>query len=244
MEESFFHCIPFRELMVERLKYGPDDAEVPAAHDFVSAGVDVLERRVMELSRRVASGAFVVLPRHQSVDSATTDEIAQMRPWTMSWSNVSDYFPTPAAFHACASSCSRNGDATHFMYSMNWPCSISGAFIMDYRSLKMRVDLKKVIENTISAYYNGADVSAYDKWGVGSFGKSSSLLVSPPSENAMNYCDFGLATQLGKTWYVENLFCVLSTLSFFMKPYHLCIAFTLGTINALTATSRALTHLC
>jgi len=205
MEESFFHCIPFRELMVERLKYVPDDAGVPAAHNFVSAGVDVLERRVAELSRRVASGSYVVHPLHHAVGSETADQIAQMRPWTMSWSNVSDYFPDPAAFHACASSCSRDCGTTHHMYSMNWRFSVSGAFAMDYRSRKIRVGIKDVMEKTISSYYDGVDVSAYHKWSLGSSGRFASMLVSPPRTNALNCCDSGLAKQLGPIWCVVNV---------------------------------------
>jgi hypothetical protein len=44
--------------------------------------------------------------------------------WTMSWSNVCDYFPSHAAFHECAAACSKHGDTIHFLHSLNWLTSV------------------------------------------------------------------------------------------------------------------------
>jgi hypothetical protein len=53
--------------------------------DLISAGVAVLERRVVELSRRLASGTVCVELRHRAMGTATAPEVAALRPWTMSW---------------------------------------------------------------------------------------------------------------------------------------------------------------
>ena len=50
---------------------------------------------------------------------AILEEIDALQPWTMSWSNVGDYY-SPAAFFAMARRCSREEDTVHYMHSMNW----------------------------------------------------------------------------------------------------------------------------
>ncbi|KAG7397247.1 hypothetical protein PHYBOEH_001059 [Phytophthora boehmeriae] len=57
--------------------------------------------------------------------------ISTMRPYTISWSNVLDYF-MPEDFHDLARRCSIHGDCVHYGYSMNWPTQVLGASIMDF----------------------------------------------------------------------------------------------------------------
>ncbi|ETO82310.1 hypothetical protein F444_03535 [Phytophthora nicotianae P1976] len=57
--------------------------------------------------------------------------IAMMHPYTISWSNVLDYF-LPDDFHDLARRCSMYGDCMHYGYSMNWPTQVYGASIIDY----------------------------------------------------------------------------------------------------------------
>ena len=51
--------------------------------------------------------------------AAILEEINALQPWTMSWSNVADYY-SPAVFFAMARHCSREKDTVHYMHSMNW----------------------------------------------------------------------------------------------------------------------------
>merc|ERR1712136_700695 len=100
MDECFLHVLPFYDLLGERLGDGPDATSV--GHGLVSAGISILERRLAELVARFRSGAIRVDLRHRQVNASTADEVAAMRPWSMSWSNVVDYFSSYAEFHACA----------------------------------------------------------------------------------------------------------------------------------------------
>ncbi|KAG6969487.1 hypothetical protein JG687_00003183 [Phytophthora cactorum] len=58
-------------------------------------------------------------------------QIAALRPYTISWSNVLDYF-LPDDFHDLARRCSVHGDCMHYGYSMNWTTQVFGASIIDY----------------------------------------------------------------------------------------------------------------
>ena len=59
------------------------------------------------------------------------DDIAARKPWTMSWSNVLDYFDY-SDFHDMARKCSVHGDTIHFGYSMNWIVDVFGTNIIDF----------------------------------------------------------------------------------------------------------------
>ncbi|POM58182.1 Hypothetical protein PHPALM_37209 [Phytophthora palmivora] len=70
--------------------------------------------------------------------------IAMLRPYTISWSNVLDYF-LPEDFHDLARRCSMYGDCVHYGYSMNWPTQVYGASIIDYDPM----NAKQFIETTL-----------------------------------------------------------------------------------------------
>mmetsp|Transcript_5503 Transcript_5503/g.13790 ORF Transcript_5503/g.13790 Transcript_5503/m.13790 type:complete len:730 (-) Transcript_5503:1325-3514(-) len=59
------------------------------------------------------------------------DDIAAMKPWTMSWSNVLDYMGH-REFHQMARRCSKHGNTLHFGYSMNWSTDVWGTCLIDY----------------------------------------------------------------------------------------------------------------
>jgi len=59
------------------------------------------------------------------------DDIASLRPYTFSWSNVIDYFELPK-FHDLARHLSQHGDAMHSAYSMNWFAEVFGVSIGDH----------------------------------------------------------------------------------------------------------------
>ncbi|KAE8990501.1 hypothetical protein PR003_g21462 [Phytophthora rubi] len=57
--------------------------------------------------------------------------IALMRPRTMSWSNLVDYF-LPEDFHDIARRCSMYDRCVHYGFSMNWTTQVVGASIIDF----------------------------------------------------------------------------------------------------------------
>jgi hypothetical protein len=63
-----------------------------------------------------------VEPRARAVQA----KIRSLKPHTISWSNVCDYYH-PADFHAMAKACSAPEDTVHHLHSMNWIRDVKGA---------------------------------------------------------------------------------------------------------------------
>jgi hypothetical protein len=78
---------------------------------------------------------------NDSANQELLERIANLRPQTISWSNVLDYF-MPEDFHDLARRCSTHGNCVHYGYSMNWPTQVLGASIIDYnpRNAKLIID--------------------------------------------------------------------------------------------------------
>eukprot|EP00959_Pyramimonas_sp_CCMP1952_P309583 6478864-Pyramimonas_sp.AAC.1 len=115
---------------------------------------------------------------HATVDREHQDTlkaIAGMQAWTVSWSNVCDYY-TPAEFHALARACSAAEDTVHYGYSMNWTRSVKGASSLDY--FGNRVALEGLLDQA-----NKAIEFTYKAHGL------QDLLLSPPNNNIMNIAD-------------------------------------------------------
>lgn len=201
MDESFLHVISLDELLLERLKSGIN------GNDFITAGIAILERHVGALAAHIARGAITIECRHKAVDMHVSKEVAELKPWTMSWSNVSDYFDTPTTFHACASSCSRHGDTIHSAYSMNWPRTFKGAYCIDYPKLEMRMELKKAAEEAVAGMYSILPLNdhAFPPRAAG-LHTARDLLRCPPVSNALNTCDSALCAQYGAVWLEKSFF--------------------------------------
>ncbi|CAG8644024.1 9701_t:CDS:2, partial [Diversispora eburnea] len=85
------------------------------------------------LSSSTTEGKVEIYLHYQSVtneNSALLSSIRQLDPWTMSWSNICDYF-YPNNFHKLLKACSGN-DTIHAMTSMNWITEVYGAHIKEY----------------------------------------------------------------------------------------------------------------
>ena len=126
LDESVFHNIPAQILWRRR-------RETP---DIVAAAVAHLREGIKALAERVAAGKITVeLRLHQLSPSSTAEmaSISALKPFTMSWSNVSDYV-SMRDFHAMARACSGPGgaDTIHYGYSMNWPLVVKGASVLDW----------------------------------------------------------------------------------------------------------------
>lgn len=96
--------------------------------------LEAAEQYAMERLSKVAYWArnnVVTLKLVCACIEDVTDLIAAAKPWTMSWSNVIDYFDYDE-FHHVARACSVHGDTLHFGYSMNWICDVWGVNILDF----------------------------------------------------------------------------------------------------------------
>jgi hypothetical protein len=107
--------------------------------------------RIVKLRNWALEGVVTVELHCKAIESAV-EEIAALRPWTMSWSNVLDYF-NPRRFHAIARACSVHGDTIHFAYSMNWAQNVLGTYIFDYPTAKVRKEILKGSRNTQRIFY-------------------------------------------------------------------------------------------
>ncbi|CAI2167999.1 13289_t:CDS:1 [Funneliformis geosporum] len=76
--------------------------------------------------------------------------IRQLDPWTMSWSNICDYFYAQE-FHKMLQACSGE-DTVHVMTSMNWITEVYGAHINEYdKSCRrdMLINAQKIVTMTL-----------------------------------------------------------------------------------------------
>ena len=78
------------------------------------------------------------------------EDIASLKPWTMSWSNVLDYIDH-SVFHDMAQKCSKYGDTIHFGYSMNWKSDVWGTSLIDYAGEQCTEARKNIIDISNSA---------------------------------------------------------------------------------------------
>ena len=63
--------------------------------------------------------------------TATVAAIRALQPYSISWSNVGDYF-SPKEFHTMAKACSAPADTVHYLHTMNWVRDIMGSCYMDF----------------------------------------------------------------------------------------------------------------
>ena len=117
---------------------------------FFHAAEAFMLRRVTKMMVWAGSGAVTVEARVGNVQELIP-EIASLRPWTMTWSNVSDYYKT-REFHSIARACSVNGDTLHFAYSMNWSTNVVGSHIIDYNDAEQRKEILTLDTKPWTAY--------------------------------------------------------------------------------------------
>jgi hypothetical protein len=104
---------------------------------------EAAERLLLESLGKVASWATA---RQVNIELTcarfddVVDYIAAQKPWTMSWSNVLDYF-TRTGFHRLARACSAGGGTVHFASSMNWVVNVRGANVLDFHDAEVREQL-------------------------------------------------------------------------------------------------------
>ncbi|CAI5746570.1 unnamed protein product [Peronospora destructor] len=119
--------------------------------------------------------------------------IAQMCPFTISWSNVLDYF-VPEDFHDLARRCSVNGDCVHYGYSMNWTTQVFGTSLLDYDPTHH----KALIDSTLDAALGfSRETSLSNMLTVLGLDK---LLLLPFRENPLNSTGYVLASIHKQKW--------------------------------------------
>ncbi|GMF42793.1 unnamed protein product [Phytophthora fragariaefolia] len=125
------------------------------------------------------------------------ERIAALRPYTISWSNVLDYF-TPGDFHDLARRCSMHGDCLHYGYSMNWPTQVFGVSIIDYDPESDKKFIGDLLDSALG-FNNDSQtllpfVSVYKMSGM------DELLFVPLRENPLNSTGYILATASQQKW--------------------------------------------
>lgn len=86
----------------------------------VAAAESYLLVLIVKLARHAREGSVMVSLRHAAFEERI-DEIAALMPWSVSWSNVLDYY-TPSEFHTLARSISRHGDTVSFFSDLADEC--------------------------------------------------------------------------------------------------------------------------
>lgn len=164
--------------------------ERSSGQSFFHAAEAFLLRRIAKLIKWAGLGAITVETMIGSV-SDLVPQIVALSPWTMTWSNVSDYYKM-SEFHSIARACSIKGDTMHFGYSMNWTTDVAGSHIMDYAAEKRKELFEKGYE-AMDKMYQGLDYKSVFRY--------------PPPENPMNIADYALANFWYRKW-IDNFFTI------------------------------------
>jgi hypothetical protein len=173
-DQTFLAAIDLRVVMEERAE----------SESFFHAAEAYLLRRMLKMVDWARTGTVVVSAMIGNV-ADLVQQIAAMQPWTMSWSNVADYYKA-SEFHRLARACSIHGDTMHFAYSMNWSTDVSGAHLLDYSQPEARAGIFAAGNEALTRMY-----SLFD-W--------NGTLRCPPPQNPMNIADHGLALHYKNAW--------------------------------------------
>jgi hypothetical protein len=149
--------------------------------------IETAEKDILSRIKRLrywATEGIVTVELHYNSVEDVVKEIAALRPSTMSWSNVIDYF-NAKTFHGIARACSIHGNTIHFGYSMNWMQSMIGTYVYDY-AVEARKEIFKGARNMQRTYYN-------------SFGKDPRIRVPLPECPVNTTMEF-LCLDYYKTW--------------------------------------------
>ncbi|TDH72666.1 hypothetical protein CCR75_008477 [Bremia lactucae] len=127
-------------------------------------------------------------------------QIAKLRPYTISWSNVLDYFVLED-FHDLARRCSVYGNCVHYGYSMNWSTQVYGASLIDYNPKQCKEFIDTVLNvalgipdssNSIASSFNFHQAFKMD--GL------DKLVNYPFRENPLNSTGYALAHIYKQHW--------------------------------------------
>eukprot|EP00439_Symbiodinium_sp_Y106_P060733 s491_g9.t1 len=180
------NCIVFEDLLTE--------VGTETGSDIQVAMEALLLRRLQRLRGLLQRGEELHMGMLSFDNKALLSRIAELRPWTMSWSNVLDHMHL-RDFHDMARACSIHGNTIHYGYSMNWITGVWGTCIMDFPQ-EMRGELIDL-----------ADKGLIEAGHLSFEGlpRSDMLLVLPPHDTPLNYTGFVLSLSHGSKW--ADYFC-------------------------------------
>ncbi|CAG8449482.1 6128_t:CDS:1 [Ambispora gerdemannii] len=181
------------EFMLEML---PMDSILPKYQredtTFLNAIYNFLEESITEVCAWLSppAGKSEKIEIYLHFQSVTNDNstllasIRQLDPWTMSWSNICDYFHAHD-FHKLLRACSGN-DTVHAMTSVNWITEVFGAHINEYDSRSRRETLI-ISQEMITKTGEFMDPSGYFRY--------TKVITHP-----YNLCNIGAAINVMDNW--------------------------------------------
>ena len=155
--------------------------------NIVELGVDLLLEGIVELHRAVSGGTMLIELYLSEVSLSAPKLLAEIvgwKPWSLLWSNVCDY-TSCADFHRLARACSGPAGTKHFAYSMNWPHSIKGAWLIDWERQDDLLDIDQ-----LGTEANEEALLELRPW--------QTLIM--PTSHLRRRLDFYLQQLLGKRW--------------------------------------------
>ncbi|CAE7217762.1 unc45b, partial [Symbiodinium microadriaticum] len=187
--ESAFNAVSLEDLLTE---VGSETGSN------IKVAMEALLLRRLQRLRGLLQRGEVQIELHVGLlsldNKALLSQIAELHPWTMSWSNVLDHMHL-RDFHDMARACSIHGDTIHYGYSMNWITGVWGTCIMDFPE-EMRGEL---IDLSDKGLIEAGHLS------FEGLPRSEMLLVLPPHDTPLNYTGFVLSLSHGSKW--ADYFC-------------------------------------
>jgi hypothetical protein len=155
------------------------------------------------------------------VASPAVQRIVKLRPWTMSWSNVLDYF-RPSEFHKLARACGGKG-TVHYGHSMNWASETIGTCLLDYDGNTTKDD---IIDHANKAQTTFGRLTEIDQF-----------LVLPLHENPYNATQVTLGSRCAKNWgqYFFSTHLAVGSATFLEEEIH---TFSFDPLTSANATVR------
>jgi hypothetical protein len=108
------------------------DSRYRTGHSVMERTKLYFEEKIETYMNHIRNGTLVFTPKLGCVsfeNKQLIDEIKEMQPYIISWSNVVDYF-LPKNFHAIAKQMS-GPDTVHFLHSCNWTTRVYGTDVFD-----------------------------------------------------------------------------------------------------------------
>lgn len=155
----------------------------------------MLKRKQLEKTHMLLQkGRIIITLKCGNVESvsnpdglALLNEVAALKPQSMSWSNLMDYFPK-SVFHDICCFCSEPG-TIHYGYTMNWPTQVYGSCISDFVG-KNQKEVNRILEGSIGPKASrDARISGLDRF-----------FTVPLHENPLNLCSYFLMNEVKQKW--------------------------------------------
>ncbi|PXF45034.1 hypothetical protein BWQ96_05207 [Gracilariopsis chorda] len=190
-ESNALGVVLVKDLVAERGVQGPD-------MNIVDLFVVRTLRKLHQLRERLVQKALTVELYPGVVDALNKPQamkmarrIGDLKPKTISWSNVLDYMEL-GAFHELARLCSDARDTIHYGYSMNWVAETYGTNIMDYDQSTQGG--KRVVNAVLNKTLGKEAIVRARETG------SDKFLFIPLFDAQLNLSGFELAQKLHSFW--------------------------------------------